>query len=36
MGIPTDFGLPESVLEQIKSEIRAGISHGQALKAAEK
>ncbi|MDD5071226.1 MAG: hypothetical protein PHQ42_00595 [Patescibacteria group bacterium] len=34
MGIPTDFGIPESVLEQIKSEIRAGISQGQALKAA--
>jgi len=34
MGIPTDFGMPESVLEQIKSEIRAGISQGEAMKSA--
>jgi hypothetical protein len=34
MGIPTDFGMPENVLEEIKSEIRAGISQGEALKAA--
>jgi len=30
MGIPTDFGMPDSVLEQIKSQIRAGISQGEA------
>ncbi|MFA4833970.1 MAG: hypothetical protein WC619_03955 [Patescibacteria group bacterium] len=36
MGIPTDFGMPESVLEQIKSEIKAGISQGEAMKAEAK
>lgn len=34
MGIPTDFGMPENVLEQIKAEIQAGIKQGEAMKAA--
>lgn len=33
MGVPTDFGMPDSVLEQIKSQIKAGISQGEAAKA---
>jgi len=36
LGLPADFGMPQSVLEQIKAQIEGAVSQGEAAKAAAK